>query len=152
MLVRWVVMRTRVEAEVDMRRCMVYLMAQSDQVSCKYLCPKREGSHLSIFMLKSLFWETLFKWLGESLTLLGPWGQMMKLVMTGDSGEPIAMPSVCLWNWPAKLKYEEVRTWQKSLRISSSECQPRRLMASLISILVKSDTTLKLTHYILRVA
>jgi hypothetical protein len=50
---------------------------------------------------------------------------MEKLVITGDSGKLIATPSVCSQNWPLKLKYEEVRTWQKILSISPLKCQPR---------------------------
>jgi hypothetical protein len=67
---------------------------------------------------------------------------MKKLAITGDSGELIAMPLACLYNWLLKLRYE-VRMWWKSLRISS-ECQSRRLMASIISAFAKIDTTLRL--------
>jgi hypothetical protein len=69
---------------------------------------------------------------------------MKQLAVTGDSGRPIAMPSVCWCNWLLKLKCKEVRTWQKSLRVSS-KYRLRKLTASLLSILVKSDTTLKMT-------
>jgi hypothetical protein len=47
---------------------------------------------------------------------------MKMLAMSSDNGELIAVLLVCSYNWPPKLKYEEVRTWQKSLRISSSKC------------------------------
>jgi hypothetical protein len=43
---------------------------------------------------------------------------MEKLAITGDSGEPIAMPLDCLYNWLPKLRYK-VRMWWKSLRIST---------------------------------
>jgi hypothetical protein len=66
---------------------------------------------------------------------------MKKVAVTS---KPIAMPLVCLQNWPARLKYEEVTTWWKSSRIFSSKCRSRRFRASLISTVVKSDTTLKL--------
>jgi hypothetical protein len=69
-----------------------------------------------------------------------------KLAVTGDSGKPITMLSVCWYNWLLKLKYKEVSTWQKSLR-ASSKYLLRKLMAALISILVKSDTTLKMAMH-----
>jgi hypothetical protein len=50
---------------------------------------------------------------------------MVKLAITGDSGEPIAMPLACLYNWLPKLRCK-IRVLWKSLRISS-ECQHRRL-------------------------
>jgi hypothetical protein len=41
---------------------------------------------------------------------------MQKMVVTGDSGESMATPLICSQNWPLKLKYEVVRTWQESLK------------------------------------
>jgi len=44
---------------------------------------------------------------------------MKKLAMTGESGEPIATPSVCSKYWPSKQKYVEVSTSLKRARMSS---------------------------------
>jgi hypothetical protein len=52
-----------------------------------------------------------------------------KLAVTGDSGKTIAMLSVCWYKWLLKLKYEEVRAQQKSLRVSL-KCRLWKLMAS----------------------
>jgi hypothetical protein len=46
---------------------------------------------------------------------------MKKLAMTKDNGKPTTTPSVCSKNWQLKLEKEEVRTWQKSLTVSSSK-------------------------------
>jgi hypothetical protein len=53
----------------------------------------------------------------------------------------MATPTIC----SLKLKYEVVRTWRKSLKMSSSKCHPSRVIVSFIGTLVKSDTTSKLT-------
>jgi hypothetical protein len=68
---------------------------------------------------------------------------MKKLAMTGDSGKPMATPLVCSQNWLLNLKMEEVSTWQKSFKMSSSECQLRMYRAS---SMVNSETTSKLTR------
>jgi hypothetical protein len=65
-----------------------------------------------------------------------------KLAVTGDSGEPIATPSVCSWNWPLKQKEEVMRTRWKIL------ISPRIISfkESLVGIPVKRETTSKLTR------
>jgi hypothetical protein len=62
----------------------------------------------------------------------------------GCSGGPILTPSICSCNCSFKQKNEDIRTWCNNFM--SSNCQVRRSKASLISTLVKSETTLRLTR------
>jgi hypothetical protein len=50
-----------------------------------------------------------------------------------------------MFSWLLKLKKEEVRTWWRSLRISSSKCWLRKFKAPIISTLLKCKATSKLT-------
>jgi hypothetical protein len=64
-------------------------------------------------------------------------------MMTRDNGEPMGY-TINLFIESLKLKYEVVRTWWKSLKISSLKCCPSRTIVLFIGTLVKRDTS-KLT-------
>ena len=70
---------------------------------------------------------------------------MKKFAITGDSGEPIATPSVCSKCWPLKQKYVEVSTNLNNAKMSSVKWWLRRESESSTGTLVKRDITSKLT-------
>jgi hypothetical protein len=169
-LIEWVVVRTGGDINVGMGRFAVYLMAPRAIRSPVNICVQEGkvavsfGLHGKLNILVDSV--QVIKEVPQPILTMGPidksiihvtepaedlwalwlnaisWKSSMKKVAV--TSKLIANPLVCLQNWPARLKYKEVRTWWKSSRMSS-KCRSVRFRASLIKTMVKSDTTLKLT-------
>ena len=70
-----------------------------------------------------------------------------KFAIAGESGEPIATPSVCSYKSPSNQKYMDVSTCLNNARTSPSKWWLRSSIESTIGTLVKRDNTSKLTNY-----
>lgn len=67
-----------------------------------------------------------------------------KFVVTGDGDELVANPPIC--SSVRGTENEDISTWQKSLKLSSSKCWLRRFRTSLCGTLMKSETASKLNE------